>query len=474
MTSTPANTNPEGLPPESSQGPASSSALTSYQPPGSGLLTKLPGLDQSDLSALVGRQRLTQALDLEQKPDNRYLRLSLYFLGGAAALFVPWAALTPITQVVQASGEVVPVGAVNVVQHLEGGIVSRVDVRDGEEVKEGQVLLELSPKLVGSEYDAAQQKLENLLLQQKQLQASIRGEDTMEPVEGVEAGDKVSQAQQSVLTSRLDNRSHQIASSAAIIQEKQAEVNGLNDQIALQTAQVAMWAGLVDSGGASRLQLLASQTQLAQMKGARNEALKALSQARANYKALETGMTFENNSQMAAVVAEEAVVAEDIKKVRFQLERTKITAPVSGVISDLRYKAPGAVIGPGALVLEVVPTGTKKLVEVRVPSKDIGFVKVGQDVDVKLQPYDSTIYGSVPGKVLSIAGTTVQDPDTRQYYYLARVELARQYVDQRAKKFPIQVGMPLVADIKGQRRSVLRYIFQPFTRTMDSALRESR
>ena len=68
----------------------------------------------------------------------------------------------------------------------------------------------------------------------------------------------------------------------------------------------------------------------------------------------------------------------------------------------------------------------------------------------------------------------VQDPDTRQYYYLARVELARQYVDQRNKKFPIQVGMPLVADIKGQRKSVLRYLFQPFTRTMDSALRESR
>jgi multidrug efflux pump subunit AcrA (membrane-fusion protein) len=80
----------------------------------------------------------------------------------------------------------------------------------------------------------------------------------------------------------------------------------------------------------------------------------------------------------------------------------------------------------------------------------------------------------VPGKVLSLAGTTVQDPDTRAYYYLARVELDRQFVDQRRKKFPIQAGMPLVADIQGQRRSVLRYLFQPFTRTMDSALRESR
>ena len=451
---------------------AGSSSGGSGSPPG--WLAKLPGLDHSDLAALVGRQRLSQALDLEQKPDNRYLRLSLYFLGGAAALFIPWAALTPITQVVQASGEVVPEGAVNVVQHLEGGIVSKVDVRDGEEVKEGQVLLELNPKLVGSEYDAAEQKLDNLLLQQRQLQASIRGDLKMEEVEGVSADDKVNRAQQDLLRSRLSNRSDQIEAAMATVQQKRAEVDGLNEQIAFQTEQVAMWASLQTSGGASKLQLLHTKTQLAEMKGARNEAMKALSQAQANLKGLRSGMTFENNSQIAELAAEEAVVAENIKKVRNQLERTKITAPVSGVVSDLRYKAPGSVIGPGAIVLQVVPSGSKKLVEVRVPSKDIGFVKVGQAVDVKLQPFDSTIYGSVPGTVLSIAGTTVQDPDTRGYYYLARVELQRQFVDERQKRFPIQVGMPLVADIKGQRRSVLRYIFQPFTRTLDSALRESR
>jgi HlyD family type I secretion membrane fusion protein len=465
MTSPSVNANPE---PSKDEGASS--------PPSGGWFAKLPGLDQSDVAALVGHQRLSQALDLEQKPDNRHLRLSLYFLGGAAALFVPWAALTPLTQVVQASGEVVPEGAVNVVQHLEGGIVSKVDVRDGQEVKEGQVLLELSPKLVGSEYDAAEQKLKNLLLQQKQLQAAIRGDATLSvgDLQGIEQGNKVSAAQQQLLTSRLANRADQLAAARATVQQKQAEVEGLNDQINLQTQQVAMWASLQESGGASRLQLLHTKTQLAEMKGARNEARKALSQAQANLKGVESGLHFENNSQIAELVSEEAVVAENIKKVRNQLERTKVTAPVSGVISDLRYKAPGAVVGPGAVVLQVVPTGSKKLVEVRVPSKDIGFVKVGQRVDVKLQPFDSTIYGSVPGKVLSLAGTTVQDPDTRAYYYLARVELDRQFVDQRRKTFPIQAGMPLVADIQGQRRSVLRYLFQPFTRTMDSALRESR
>jgi len=167
MTSTPANS-PKGgpIPPEES---------LALPPVGgaSGLLARLPGLDSPDALTLVGRNRLSQALELEEKPDNRYLRLSLYVLGGAALIFFPWAALTPITQVVNASGEVIPQGEVNVVQHLEGGIVSRVDVQDGEAVREGEVMLELRPTLVESEYRAVEQQLRNLLLQQKQLQAAL-------------------------------------------------------------------------------------------------------------------------------------------------------------------------------------------------------------------------------------------------------------------------------------------------------------
>ena len=235
-----------------------------------------------------------------------------------------------------------------------------------------------------------------------------------------------------------------------------------------------MWAGLVASGAASRLNLLDIDTKLAEMRGARNESLKALSQAEANFSGVKSGLVFEQNSQIAQLVNEEAVVAENIKKVRNQLERTKIISPVDGVVSDLRFKAPGAVVGPGAVVLSVVPNTTQRYVEVRVPSGDIGFVRHGQKVDVKLQPFDSTIYGSVPGRVLSIGGNSVQDPDDRQYYFKARIQLDRQFVDVANRKYPIAVGMPLVADIKGPQRSVLRYIFQPFTRTLDSALRESR
>ena len=460
MTSTPAND------------PADSSSLA--LPPAGGLLSRLPGMDSPDAITLVGRSRLSQALELEEKPDNRYLRLSLYVLGAAALIFFPWAALTPITQVVNASGEVIPEGEVNVIQHLEGGIVSRVDVSEGEEVRKGEVMLELNPKLVGSEYEATEQQLKNLLLQQQQLQAAIRGERVLPPTDGIKDGNKVSKAQINLLNSRLDNSGDQIKASKEIVAEKRAEVTGLNNQIALYMKQREMWAGLVASGAASRLNLLDIDTKLAEMRGARNESLKALSQAEANFSGVKSGLVFEQNSQIAQLVNEEAVVAENIKKVRNQLERTKIISPVDGVVSDLRFKAPGAVVGPGAVVLSVVPNTTQRYVEVRVPSGDIGFVRPGQKVDVKLQPFDSTIYGSVPGRVLSIGGNSVQDPDDRQYYFKARIQLDRQFVDVANRKYPIAVGMPLVADIKGPQRSVLRYIFQPFTRTLDSALSEPR
>ena len=460
MTSTPAND------------PADSSSLALL--PAGGLLSRLPGMDSPDAITLVGRSRLSQALELEEKPDNRYLRLSLYVLGAAALIFFPWAALTPITQVVNASGEVIPEGDVNVIQHLEGGIVSRVDVSEGEEVRKGEVMLELNPKLVGSEYEATEQQLKNLLLQQQQLQAAIRGERVLPPTDGIKDGNKVSKAQINLLNSRLDNSGDQIKASKEIVAEKRAEVTGLNNQIALYMKQREMWAGLVASGAASRLNLLDIDTKLAEMRGARNESLKALSQAEANFSGVKSGLVFEQNSQIAQLVNEEAVLAENIKKVRNQLERTKIISTVDGVVSDLRFKAPGAVVGPGAVVLSVVPNTTQRYVEVRVPSGDIGFVRPGQKVDVKLQPFDSTIYGSVPGRVLSIGGNSVQDPDDRQYYFKARIQLDRQFVDVANRKYPIAVGMPLVADIKGPQRSVLRYIFQPFTRTLDSALSEPR
>ncbi|WP_259719830.1 HlyD family type I secretion periplasmic adaptor subunit [Synechococcus sp. CS-1328] len=324
------------------------------------------------------------------------------------------------------------------------------------------------------------------MLQQRQLQSAIRGEGASSLNGG--GGDKVSQAQSDLLDSRLENRSDQIRQVTEKINEKREELRGLDAQIqryhveqTLLLEQRDMYAKLVASGAASRLNLLQvdkqvaeSNTKMASLLGARAQSTKLLFQAQAELRSLNSGIRFEERSQIAALVNEEAVVTQNIKKLRNQLDRTKIRAPISGEVNDLRFKTPGGVVAPGSVVLSLVPTASPKIVAARVRSADIGFVSEGQAVSIKLKPYDSSIYGSVQGKVLNISPSTVQDPDDRQYYYQTTISLDKQYVGSADKKFPIQVGMPVVADIEGPKRSVLRYIFQPFTRTLNSAMRESR
>ncbi|MCP9793060.1 HlyD family type I secretion periplasmic adaptor subunit [Vulcanococcus limneticus] len=459
-------------------------------PPGSALLRQLPGLDNPDATGLVGRSRLSQALELEEKPDGRYLRMVLYGLGAAFLIFIPWAALTPINEVVVASGEVVPEGNVNTIQHLEGGIVERIAVQEGDQVKKGDLIMQLRPNLVDSEYKAARQKLQALTLQQAQLQAAIRGDNVLPPsIKELGAlGNKVHTAQLNLLNSRLDNTQDQIATVQAQIDQKRAEIARFNDQEVkflreqdLLRQGVSMYEKLDNQGAVSRLQvvnaqreLAASNTRLAELRGNRSVSYKLLSEAQAKLRSLRSGLRLEDNSKIASLTNEEAVVAEDIRKVRNRLERTSILAPVSGLVQDVRYKNESAVVGPGAVIASVVPDGTPRLVEARVRPADIGFVKLGQKAEIKLQPYDYSIYGAVSGQVIAISPTTFQNPDDRQYYYRVKIALEDQFVDAKNRRYPILPGMTLTADIQGPKRSVLRYLFQPLTRTMNSAFRESR
>jgi adhesin transport system membrane fusion protein len=453
-------------------------------PPGGNLISKLPGLEEVDTIGLVGRNRLSQALELEEKPDNRYLNLTLYGIGAALLIFIPWAALTPINEVVHASGEVIPEGNVYIVQHLEGGIVEKVAVKEGDPVQKGQLLLQLRPNLLGSQYLSMQQKLQALILQQAQLRAALSGRSKL-PSSIKELGllgNRVQDAQENLLQSRIQNTRDQVDTIQAQIAQKKAEIARFNDQESkflteqsLLLQGVSMYKKLNSIGAVSRLQLVnaerelaASNTVLAELHGNRNVSNVLLGEAQAKLRSLKSGQRLQDDSKIAELVNEEAVVSEDIKRVKNQLERTSILSPASGLVQDVKVRNASAVVAPGAVVATVVPEGTQRIVEARVPPSNISFVKVGQKVEIKLQPYDSSIYGNVPGEVSSISPTTFQNPDDRQYYYRVKIALERQYVNPQNKLYPILPGMTVVADIQGPQRSLLRYLFQPITRTMNS------
>ena len=269
-----ANSTSNGINPDSSSKVSNSASLFS----------KLPGLSASDSNALIGRNRLAQALELEDPQDNLFVKRSLYVLGAAALIFFPWAALTPITQVIEASGEVIPQGSVNIIQHLEGGIVSSVNVKNGQSVSKGEALLQLNPQMVGSEFSATKTKLDALIIQQQQLRAAIRGDGVLpgkNNINGLNQNEsKISVAQQNLLTSRLENASDQLKSANAVVAEKSAEINGLNKQLKLLIEERDMWASLTKDGASSRLQLVNAQAKVEEIRGNAGSKAKVASRAR--------------------------------------------------------------------------------------------------------------------------------------------------------------------------------------------------
>ena len=155
----------------------------------------------------------------------------------------------------------------------------------------------------------------------------------------------------------------------------------------------------------------------------------------------------------------------------------EIKAPVSGIISDLRFNNKGSVIVPGDQVLSIVPINTVRQAKIRIPAKNIGFISVGQKVNINLLPFRESEYGSLNGIVEKISGSTVKnepsdDYYSDNYYYESIVSIEQQYLQTSKRQMPLQVGMPLVAEIKTSQRSLLSFLLEPFTRVARNAFEE--
>ena len=414
---------------------------------------------------LIGRERLTQAIQLEEEDDNKELHkaITYTFLSTIFIIFGMW--LTPIRKVVRANGQIKPFGSVNVIQHKEGGIVEAVHVKNGDLVKKDDIIVTLSSKDATVDIAAVSAQLDSLILKQSQLNALIDGknlriQDSQESFKN----QKLIRSQQEVLESKRINIRNAINELNVIVQEKEAKVSGLRRKIDFEEDEVRTWKALVENGAASRIKLNDVLKNLTMTKSDYEEANAQLNQERIRLSKLEETLNLEAKTELAEAISEEAVVTENIRKLALRLDRTKIRAPETGLITDLKYQSTGSVIIPGSNVATIVPSGRKNIAEIKVLSKDIGFVKSSQNVDVKVLPYDPSIYGSLNGKILNISGSSTQDPADGQFYYLTTVALDSQEISKGAKEYPLQPGMPVQTDVLGDRINLLWYLASPVVR----------
>ncbi|MDF2763078.1 MAG: hypothetical protein K0S81_56 [Rhodospirillales bacterium] len=424
-------------------------------------------------------------------------RLRGLMLGGvlAIALFFgglgSWAALAPLASAAVAPGLVTVESNRKTVQHLDGGIISELLVRNGDRVARGQVLLRLEDVESRSEFDLLQGRRLALAAQQARLAAERDGaaEIALPPELAKRQADP--QVAEVIAGQRqiLDSRNQLIAGQTAVLEQRigqyEAEIGSLQAQSASGKAQLRLIseelsgvAELVRKGLEKKSRLLALQREAARLEGMQGDydgritrARQGIAEARMEMLNLKRQRNSETVSELRDVEVELADVSERLRVAEARLQRTEIAAPLDGVVLNLRYFTNGGVVEPGAPILDIVPEAESLVIDAQLDPVNIDEVHAGLAAQVRLIAFKQRITPVLSGLVTQVSADVLTDDRSGRPYYAARIEISRAELDRLggASLYP---GMPVEVIIETGQRTALDYLITPVTDSFAHAFRE--
>jgi adhesin transport system membrane fusion protein len=387
-----------------------------------------------------------------------------------------------------AQGEVVPSTKVKSVQHLEGGIVQRILVREGERVKKDEPLVELQATASDADVRELNVRIKSLEIEGIRLSAEFSGRNeltispelTKEYPELVKQAKDLFRARRERLRLEQERQKQLVNQSQQQMDEVDARLRNQREKLTLLHEQISISEELLKDDLTNRythLELLKEENTL---KSAIEENEAAFNQAETALKMEEVRL----NSILSAYNEEVQTALDEnrgqydgylerLKKYDDSLQRTVLRAPVDGIVKTLYLVTEGGVIRPGETVLDIVPEGDRLIVEARLPTQDIGYIHTGQKAIIKLTTADARRFGNIDGEVVHISPDTLVN-DKGQPYYNVRVATEDScFKGGGAKdKYCLYPGMIVLVNIQTGQRTVLEYLFSPFFASMDSALTE--
>jgi adhesin transport system membrane fusion protein len=375
---------------------------------------------------------------------DTYYRLLWVVLAAVVAFFV-WAAFAELDEVAVGQSKVIPYSRSQMIQSLEGGIVSRLDVHEGDVVEQNQIVAQLDAVLAEAGAGEMAAKIVGLKARAARLDAEIRGARSVSFPPEVAAQPEVA------------------AREAAAFTQNRAAINGLlaalDEQRGLANKRLQVTLPLLATGASNDAEILQLRVQVADLNtritSVRNEYDVAL------------------KKDYAMTMAELEPLEQSAKARASTLEHTGIRSPVRGIVKDIHVSTLGGVVAPGGVLMEIVPLGDELLVEARISPRDVAFIHPGQEATVKITAYDASIYGSLPGAVETVSPDSVTDEvDRRTTYYRVNVRTQKAYLETKdGKRHPIMPGMIANVEIRTGHKTVLAYLLKPLDKAAE-ALRE--
>ena len=418
-------------------------------------------------------------------------RLGLWALAIGFGGFLLWAAIAPLDEGVAAAGVVAIDTKRKTVQHLSGGIVKEVLVREGDEVNEGQSLIRLDSAVARANHESVRQRYLGLRAMQGRLQAEQTGAGSIafhpdlqaaatDPLirQQMQNQEQLFLTRRSLLRSDLQSIEESIQGQEGLLQAYSGMLENRRNQLRLINEELTNLRGLVKEGYAPRnrqmeMERLAaeSSTAIADLQGNTVRARRAIGELRQRALSRQQEYRKEVETQLADVSREVLSDNEKLHAVTDDLARTEIKAPASGQVVGLAVQTVGGVVQPGQKLMDIVPKDAPLLLEARVAPHLIDRVHADLPVDVRFSSFAHSPQLVVDGKVVSISGDLLTEPQTNISYYLARVQVTPEGLKHLGKR-QLQPGMPVEVIFKTGERSMLTYLLHPLTKRLAASMIE--
>ncbi|NOT24212.1 MAG: HlyD family type I secretion periplasmic adaptor subunit [Nitrospiraceae bacterium] len=426
---------------------------------------------------------LPAVLEIQQAPPSPIGRAILWTILAVFTAGVLWATFGWIDIVATAQGKIIPSGYSKVIQPYEAGVIAAIHVQNGQSVKRGDVLIELDPTLNRADRDRASNEHRAAKVDAARLRALIAGNPTFEAPPDGDA--QYVRLQRQLLREQLAEYQARAASAQHLIDQRRAGLDQTRENIRRLETIVPMdteWAEaikqLFDHQAASRLDFLQAEEQridktqeLAGQRKKLKQDQSALAEAEKNYQVVVAEFQQSKQVELSTTETKVASLVQDVTKAGQRVDFQRLMAPIDGVVQQLAIHTVGGVVTPAQELLIVVPQNHPVEVEARVENKDVGFVKAGQAVEVKVETFTFTLYGTIPGKVVSISDDAAPIEKVG-LVYPTRVSMDRATIQVEGKQVYLSPGMAVTVEIKTGQRRVVEYLLSPLLKSVQESLRE--
>ncbi|MCA6117367.1 HlyD family type I secretion periplasmic adaptor subunit [Bradyrhizobium sp. WSM 1738] len=418
--------------------------------------------------------------------------------------FGVWAGVAPLNSAVVTSGTFVATGQNKLVQHLEGGIIREIAVKDGDAVEANQVLVRMDDTAANAKLRRLVLKKYRLLAMKARLEAEMSSSETIEPPAAFSASARDPEIKALLERQRAELRARrtslvtqegvlmkQIAGLEESIRGYQAQVQSTQQRIALFAEELKDKNSLLRQQLVRKSDVLALQRSEASLEGELGEYLgriadskERIAQANERIAQLHSTALRDAIKELRETEADLDDVEEQIRAAQDIVDRVDVRSPVRGIVVKRNFHTPGGVVSPGAVLLELLPIGEERVIEAHVSPNDISHVSVGQEALVRLSALNQRITPMVGASVIYVSADVLAEQvqikaetrhasDTRREFYVVRVRLDQDDILKRMPDFIPTPGMPADIYIKTGERTFFEYIMKPAFDSFSRAFRET-